>query len=403
MITNSNFIQNLFAKSFSNNTISSSFFYGESYFREISDNTIENSQFNVKSNFQDNSYTEIKNSTLTNVTLANEAILNFTSPASNITTYFKALTTTTVKLYGYVDMPPSVQIFSGILSRYYPIHVVYNNTNMGVFNKTVYVNETLTRALVNYSITDPDGWAVVKINFNSTNYGEGNFTLHVNPSSNISLFTDTPITISVADTTPPSWSNNQTTPISGSTYSPGRQYKFQIDWIDNVAIDTVLFEHNFTGTPTNATPSDNVSSTYYYLYFSLPAGTYYWKSYANDTTGNSNSTPSFIYIVSKAPSTCSLTFDKTSPQTYPTQINASCSCTNPEANPKLYRNGTDVTNESNQLVTLPAGTWYYVCNVTETQNYTSASNSSTFIIEKADPSPYLHLALNGNGPPLFKI
>jgi hypothetical protein len=62
-------------------------------------------------------------------------------------------------------------------------------------------------------------------------------------------------------------------------------------------------------------------------------------------------------------STCSLTFDPASGQTWPVSVNASCSCTNPEASAVLYRNGTNVTSENNQFVSLAAGSYGYVCNV----------------------------------------
>ncbi len=100
------------------------------------------------------------------------------------------------------------------------------------------------------------------------------------------------------------------------------------------------------------------------------------------------------FVMNKVASTCSLIFDQTSPIIYGTQVNASCSCTNSEANAKLYRNNSDVTSENNQLVTLTASSYNYICNVSETQNYTSTSNSSGFIVEKANSD--IGLYLNGS-------
>jgi len=91
-------------------------------------------------------------------------------------------------------------------------------------------------------------------------------------------------------------------------------------------------------------------------------------------------------------STCTLSFDKVSPQTYGTQINASCGCTNQETNAVLYRNGMDVTSaENNQLVTLGVDTYNYVCNVSATQNYTSAQDTDSFTINKASTATNLYL------------
>lgn len=91
------------------------------------------------------------------------------------------------------------------------------------------------------------------------------------------------------------------------------------------------------------------------------------------------------YTLGQQISTCSLTFDPfPGPITYGTLLNASCSCTNPEAPATLWRNNTDVTaTENNQFVLIPAGIWDYACNVTATGNYTNASNSSIYTINKA--------------------
>ncbi|MFC1742302.1 beta strand repeat-containing protein, partial [Nanoarchaeota archaeon] len=118
----------------------------------------------------------------------------------------------------------------------------------------------------------------------------------------------------------------------------------------------------------------------------LNAGQY---AYTVNTTGNQNYTAdstgkTYYLTINKADSTCSLVFDKATPQTYSTQLNASCSCTNPEADAELWRNSTNVTSsEENQLVTLPAGSWNYVCNASTTTNYEAASNTSGFTINKA--------------------
>jgi hypothetical protein len=102
-----------------------------------------------------------------------------------------------------------------------------------------------------------------------------------------------------------------------------------------------------------------------------------------------------VTAIVKIASTCSLTFNPASPSTYGIGVNASCNCTNPQASAVLYRNGTDVTATENNIATsLAAGDYAYVCNVTATQNYTSAQNYSTYIINKANST--VNLTLNGN-------
>ncbi len=270
---------------------------------------------------------------------------------------------------------------------------------------------------------------------------------------------------------PPSWSNIQVYPSSPTTYSPTQNYQFNVTWKNQISVDTVQIEHNFTGTLTNYTVTTHDKDVYYYNYPPLAAGSYVWREYANDTNSHKNQTPQQTYIVNKAPtsvnlslngiednititypqtlnaiystnaltanmyrdgnnvnlenntpitlaagyynytvinignqnynassktyfanitkanSSCSLTFDPPSGQDYPVSVNASCSCTNPEANPTLWRNisgtMTNVTStENNKLIDLAAGNNSYVCNVSETQNYTKASNSSVYIINK---------------------
>ena len=81
-----------------------------------------------------------------------------------------------------------------------------------------------------------------------------------------------------------------------------------------------------------------------------------------------------------------LVFDKNSPQTYGTSINATCKVITGEGSAVLYRDGVDVSSENGKDVVLGAGTYNYECNYTETQNYTSSTNQSTFIINKATPT-----------------
>jgi len=129
----------------------------------------------------------------------------------------------------------------------------------------------------------------------------------------------------------------------------------------------------------------------------LALGTY---SYTCNTTGNANytnaSTANTLNVTPKNPTRCLLSFSPASGQTYPVSVNASCYCNNSETSYTLYRNGTNVTSENNIFVNLSAGTYAYICNSSETQNYTAGSNSSSYLINKANPSGNLRLALNGN-------
>jgi hypothetical protein len=103
----------------------------------------------------------------------------------------------------------------------------------------------------------------------------------------------------------PRWSDNSTF----ITY--GDLSFFNITWDDSpgYSIDTVLFESNFSGTPTNYTmtlidPYINETERKGVYSFSdtLPAGTFYWKSYAQASDGTWNSTDTW-YFTTTSPTT----------------------------------------------------------------------------------------------------
>lgn len=112
-------------------------------------------------------------------------------------------------------------------------------------------------------------------------------------------------------------------------------------------------------------------------------GTYNYSCNVTTSTNYLANQTYNVLNVNQNTSSCSLVFDKVSPQVYGTQINASCSCSNPETTSYLFRDGADVTTENNLLVTLGAANYNYVCNATSSQNYTAASNSTQFNITQA--------------------
>jgi len=196
----------------------------------------------------------------------------------------------------------------------------------------------------------------------------------------------------IEDVKPPSWYYNRTSPSSPATYVYGGDYQFNITWIDNGIIDTVLFEHNFSGIPQNYSYSGVNGNEYFYNFTDLAVGTYYWRSFANDTSGNANQTDMFIFEVVSATPTCSLAFTPASPQGYGTAVNASCSCTNPETSAVLYRDGDDVTtSENNQYIVIPGGNHTYNCTTPVTQNYSSATNTSNYVINKGLTNTTLYI------------
>ncbi|MFC1691826.1 hypothetical protein ACFL0W_06630 [Nanoarchaeota archaeon] len=182
---------------------------------------------------------------------------------------------------------------------------------------------------------------------------------------------------------PPYWSSNQTDIVA--TYSSTTLSYFNITWEDDIEVSLARFESNYSLTPNNYTMNNITASVYNYSAI-LPAGSYYWKSYAKDSSNQWNETETWTFTIAQAASTCALDVSS-SPVNYGTQTMANCSCTNPEATAVLYRNGTDVTaTENGTLKTLPAGDWYYICNVSSTQNYTSSADSDWVNVTKIVPA-----------------
>ncbi|MEM2956348.1 MAG: S8 family serine peptidase [Candidatus Pacearchaeota archaeon] len=369
------------------NYIDFSFFYGPVNFKENSTNYIYGSYFNDTVDFRENSNSIVSSCMLEGwgyVYFRNNAVINFSY--SNITKVNPSLFYVNPLIFGNVNFS-SVDIIIGNVTRYYPVLVRYSGTGNPVVNKSVNITNYFGN-LVWSGTTDSTGRVIAILNLNRTNFGEGNFTISVNPSSDISLSTDTPIILEVSDLEPPIWYGNNTIPDSGAVYDPYLPYQLIIRWDDNNALSDVWFEHNFFGNMKNYSTSSISGNSYYYNFNNLAAGSYLWKSCANDISGNSNCSDQWNFIVNKASSSCSLVFDKTSPQSFGTEINVSCSCSNPEAETKLFRDNEDVTvTENNKLVILAEGIHNYVCNVSSSQNYSDYSITGNFIILRSQQQP----------------
>lgn len=118
--------------------------------------------------------------------------------------------------------------------------------------------------------------------------------------------------------------SNYTTP---QTYTPSRNYGFQINWTDtNANLENVTFEANFSGSVQNYTnhttsPSSiyvyNDSADIFYINFTQEqfegAYTYYYKWYSNDTLGSENATEAVYYTINKADTSITAYINSTTP------------------------------------------------------------------------------------------
>jgi len=174
----------------------------------------------------------------------------------------------------------------------------------------------------------------------------------------------------------PFWSDAQYDAVSD--YSP-EPFKFNITWNSSVGIDSVLIAiTNSTDVLINNSSMNLISGDEYlgvYSYnASLPAGTFSWTSYANDTLGR-NATDSLAFTINKASNPTNLYFNNGTEYenqnidiVYSTPINVTGICTAGDCN--LYRNDTGIS-ENNTEVILGVGVWRYLLVSSGNQNYST--------------------------------
>ncbi len=109
-------------------------------------------------------------------------------------------------------------------------------------------------------------------------------------------------------------------------------------------------------------------------------GTY---DYILNTTGGANYTSNAsmdaqTLTVNKNAGACDILFNETSPITYPATFKVYSNC---NSDFTLYRNGTTITNNTEQV--LSAGTWNFTVQRTDTQNYTNIYDEELFTINQA--------------------
>ena len=170
------------------------------------------------------------------------------------------------------------------------------------------------------------------------------------------------------DNAPISWSGNASS--IPSIYDPTNASVFNITWTPaaGVTIDSRQIEGNWSGSAVNYTLP--VSGTYSDI---LPAGPFYWKSFANNTYNEQNASDKWEFTINKAAPICTLT--TSSNITYGTASTVNCSCVNAPTSAQLYRNATLLASNSVSEI-LPVGTWLYDCNVSSNANYSAASSAT---------------------------
>ncbi len=183
---------------YSVNTIINSTALYYAYFKDSSINFVENSTFKNRMYTLNYSKNEFKNCIFNDLTyIMGNSVVNFTLPKSNITNSVRVYNNTP-KIYGYVDMPSNVRVYTGKLLRYYPVIVNYTN---GSFAVNRLVNVTNGSKSIWYGYTNIYGFVNAKLNFTPANYNKV-YNISVNPKQSIAANTDTPIVFTLDATAP---------------------------------------------------------------------------------------------------------------------------------------------------------------------------------------------------------
>lgn len=93
----------------------------------------------------------------------------------------------------------------------------------------------------------------------------------------------------------PVWTGNASNVVL--SYSPSIHSKFNITWSGSTAMSSVLFESNYSGVPTNYTMQNLAGNVYNYSVI-LSAGSFYWRSFANDSNNQWGMSDTWQFYVS---------------------------------------------------------------------------------------------------------
>ncbi len=282
-------------------------------------------------------------------------------------------------------------------NQWYTMQVDFDGS-AGKFNLTM-TNATTT--VTNYNRGMRDG----PVNAQAWTVDVSANTLHIDDFMlwETMVYTNPPFVFEAQEASPaaaavsPQWSNNYTRFPFNTAYGILKEYGFEIGWeatSGDFNLANVTFQANFSGSVTNytnasANPVQNDTPNTFYINFTQEQFTgidrfeYLWFA----TNGTSNTTDTFVYnitvgdpVCSHAPSTQTINFGDT-----PLQW---CSCNQTDAVVcKLWRDAINVTNRNNTNELLPAGTFNFKANITNSTNFTSdESVASVVTVAKAGVS-----------------
>jgi hypothetical protein len=216
------------------------------------------------------------------------------------------------------------------------------------------------------------------------------------------------------DNIPPQFTIRGEYPLNPPEYYPYMVYNFSMVWSD-LTLSNVWFESNFSGTLKNytngTTPAvQSASNNFFISMYDLPAEEFQYRWIASDTANNVMNTTYYFYTVlkryplyiQKIPSTSVMKGTKTTfiCNSVTEEISAS--------NFKFYRNNSLIANDTSSSrkdeQTLNEGVYEYVCNNTETQNFTEQTSKVILYVGLTNVTePETPKTLNLTGPYLIEL
>jgi hypothetical protein len=193
---------------------------------------------------------------------------------------------------------PAITLNSPAEKRYPSLTQVFDYTvtaDLDITYCQLFINSTANKTSTTVNKNVPQTFVV---NFDK----EGSYEWYVECSDVQSNLGNSPKRTLVIGS--PKWFDNKT--YVPTTYNYNTLSVFNITWNDSLgySIDTVLFESNYSGMPKNYTmvlidPYINATEKkgVYNYNLTLPAGTFYWKSYANASDGVWNSTDTWYFTI----------------------------------------------------------------------------------------------------------
>jgi len=170
------------------------------------------------------------------------------------------------------------------------------------------------------------------------------------------------------DSEPPSFSGYVENPGNGSTYSVGGKYEFNVTITDiqggSSGIEWAGVNYSLT----------NISDVYNFTIVALGVGNYDYYFWANDSSGNYNTSGVRGYSVVMAGGNISLLLNGVGANLsviYPQEVNASAGTL--YGSVSLYRDGGDVSGENGENVSLGVGYYNYTAVSSGDQNHSGVS------------------------------